>query len=102
VLEPGEVVPFPESYDSHGADEIRFTMLTVPSVYSQDSAPSTGRSIVTATTDNESLRSARSGSYGWGRQRHSVISLEGYGHDDFRVRPYIYSFRGPLFYEGMY
>jgi hypothetical protein len=87
VLEPGEVVPFPESYDSHGADEIRFTMLTVPSVYSQDSAPSTGRSIATTTTDNESLRSARSGSYGWGRQRHSVISLEGYGHDDFRVRP---------------
>lgn len=87
VLEPGEDIPFPASYDSHGADEIRFTMLTVPSVYSQDSAPSTGRSIVTATTDNESLRSARSGSYGWGRQRHSVISLEGYGHDDFRVCP---------------
>ena len=76
VLEPGEVVPFPESYDSHGADEIRFTMLTVPSVYSQDSAPSTAK---TTTTDNESLRSARSGSYGWGRQRHSVISLDGYG-----------------------
>jgi len=85
VLEPGEVVPFPESYDSHGADEIRFTMLTVPSVYSQDSAPSTGRSIVTRTTDNESLRSSRSGSFGWGMQRHSVISLEGYSHDDFRV-----------------
>lgn len=75
ALEPGDVVPFPASYDGHEA-EIRFTMLTVPSVYSQDSAPSTAK---TTTTDNESLRSARSGSYGWGRQRHSVISLDGYG-----------------------
>ena len=78
-------MPFPESYDSHGAEEIRFTMLTVPSVYSQDSAPSTARSMATTNTDNESLRSARSGSYGWGRQRHSVISLEGYVHDEYHV-----------------
>jgi hypothetical protein len=75
ALEPGDVVPFPASYDGHEA-EIRFTMLTVPSVYSQDSAPSTAK---TTTTDNESLRSARSGSYGWGRQRHSVISLDNFG-----------------------
>lgn len=79
VLQPGEAVPFPASYESHEPEEIRFTMLTVPSVYSQDSAPTTARSVA----DSESVRTNRSDSYGWGMQRHS-ISMDGElgGFDD--------------------
>jgi hypothetical protein len=77
LLEPGDDVAFPASYSSHEPGEIRFTMLTVPSVYSQDSAPSTAKSTASATGETESLRSARSGSYGWGQQRYSVVSMDG-------------------------
>ena len=85
VLEPGDVIPYPASIDSHQTheSEIRFTMLTVPSMYSQDSTPPTGRSIPESewsngpSTSTSDSRTERSGSFGWGRQRHSVISMDG-------------------------
>lgn len=84
VLEPGDVIAYPASLDSHNHDsEIRFTMLTVPSTYSQDSAPSTARTIpdsewsAGASTSASDSRTERSGSFGWGRQRQSVVSMDG-------------------------
>jgi hypothetical protein len=94
VLQPGEAVPFPASYESHEPEEIRFTMLTVPSVYSQDSAPTTARSMA----DSESVRTNRSDSYGWGMQRHSVVSLDGEfpGYDEPHVSHPLSSFVAEL------
>lgn len=84
VLEPGDLVAYPASLDSHNHDsEIRFTMLTVPSMYSQDSAPSTARTIpdsewsAGATSSASNNRTERSGSFGWGRQRHGTMSIDG-------------------------
>lgn len=82
ALQPGDTVPYPASYESgHTADEeIRFTMLTVPSAYSQDSAPSTARTIPDSEWSGASGRTtdrSGSGSFGWGRQRHSIISMDG-------------------------
>jgi hypothetical protein len=83
--------PFPELE----TDDIRFTTLTVPSIYSQDSEPNTARSFISAESDetavspNKQIHPSslpnRNASFGWGKKRQGIV-LDGMVIPDTNVR----------------
>ncbi len=68
---PSSSYPFPRAEADLAADEIRFTMLTVGSEYSQDSAPSTGKSF--ATNGEKEILPEADGQYDGQAERPGVV-----------------------------